>query len=75
MIGQLPTEAPPSSFVTHLECARCGVRADHHSQAHLCTACGGPLLVRYDLQRMKSSVPRNVLYGRRASMASYPRSI
>ena len=71
MIGQVPTEAPPSSFVTHLECARCGARADHRAQAHLCGACAGPLLVRYDLERMKSSVPRNVLYGRRASLWRY----
>ncbi len=71
MIGSLPTEAPPSSFVTHLECARCGARADHRAEAHLCSACGGPLLVRYDLERIRGSVPRNVLYGRRASLWRY----
>jgi len=71
MIGQIPTEAPPSSFVTHLECARCGARADHRAEAHLCAECGGPLLVRYDLERLRTSVPRNVLYGRRASLWRY----
>lgn len=71
MIGPFPTEAPPSSYVSFLECARCGARADHAKEAHLCDACGGPLLVRYDLERIKSAVPRNVLYGRRASLWRY----
>ena len=66
-----PAEAPPTSYVTHLECARCGTRADHRVQAHLCTACGGPLLVRYDLERIRGSVPRSVIYGRRASLWRY----
>jgi threonine synthase len=71
VIGPFPTEAPPRSFVTHLECARCGARADHLREAHLCAECGGPLLVRYDLERMKGSVPRNVLYGRQHSLWRY----
>jgi threonine synthase len=71
VIGPFPTEAPPRSYVTHLECARCGQRADHTKEAHLCTACAGPLLVRYDLARIKSSVPRNVLYGRQHSLWRY----
>ena len=71
MIGPFPTEAPRRSFVTHLECARCGSRADHTKEAHLCGACGGPLLVRYDLERLKGSVPRNVLYGRQHSLWRY----
>ncbi len=71
MIGPFPTEAPPRSYVTHLECGRCGARADHTKEAHLCGTCGGPLLVRYDLERIKSGVPRNVLYGRQHSLWRY----
>jgi threonine synthase len=71
MIGPFPTEAPPKSYVTHLECARCGAREDPTAEAHLCAACGGPLLVRYDLERMRSSVPRNVLSGRQHSLWRY----
>jgi len=71
VIGPFPTEAPPPSFVTDLECGRCGARSDHTTQAHLCGACGGPLLVRYDLERIKSAVPRNVLYGRQHSLWRY----
>ena len=97
----VPAEAPARSFVTHLECARCGARADHTTTAHLCTvprgaqtearsdevehsgpregsprprvgeACGGPFLVRYDLERIRSSVPRSVLSGRQHSLWRY----
>jgi len=66
-----PAEAPPRSFVTHLECSRCGKRAEHTAQAHLCEACEAPLLVRYDLERIEASVPRNVLYGRQHSLWRY----
>ncbi len=59
------------SFVTHLECARCGTRADPTNEAHLCGACGGPLLVRYDLERIAGSVPRGVLDGRAHSLWRY----
>lgn len=71
MIGPFPTEAPPRSFVAHLECARCGARDDHTREAHTCSSCGGPLLVRYDLERIRTSVPRNVLYGRQHSLWRY----
>jgi threonine synthase len=33
---------------THLECSLCGAKHDALAVANLC-ACGGPLLVRYDL--------------------------
>jgi len=71
VIGPFPAEAPPSSFATFLECARCGARADHAREAHLCPDCGGPLLVRYELERIRASVPRNVLYGRQHSLWRY----
>ena len=71
MIGPFAPTAPPTSYLTFLECARCGARADHSREAHLCTDCGGPLLARYDLERIKASVPRNVLYGRQHSLWRY----
>jgi len=63
--------APPRSYVTHLECSRCGATADATVVANLCPVCGGPLLVRYDLERMRTSVPRTVLAGRQASLWRY----
>jgi len=40
--------------VTHLECSRCQKRRDAGQVHNLCE-CGGPLLVRYDLERAKQS--------------------
>jgi threonine synthase len=64
-------QARPRSFVSHLECARCAATADHTTVAQLCPACGGPYLVRYDLERLRASVPKNALYGRQASLWRY----
>jgi threonine synthase len=36
------------SFLTHLECGRCGRRYDAFMPQGLCE-CGSPLLARYDL--------------------------
>lgn len=36
------------SFLSHLECSRCGRTQDPEQVVQLC-ACGGPLLARYDL--------------------------
>jgi threonine synthase len=38
-------------YVTHLECAACGVRHEARQLQNLCRECGKPLLVRYDLER------------------------
>src|SRR5688572_25293595 len=35
--------------LTHLECARCGRRADASELQQRCSECAGTLLVRYDL--------------------------
>ena len=58
------------SFVTHLECARCGAMHDAGREQHLCS-CGGPLLVRYDLERLKQAVGRENLAAREASLWRY----
>lgn len=71
VIGPFSPAAPPTSFVTFLECARCGARLDHTKEAHLCTDCGGPLLARYDLERIKTTVSRNALHGRPQSLWRY----
>ena len=49
--------------VTHLECAACGQEHEAQRLHNLCTKCGKPLLVRYDLKRAaatltKESLPR-----------------
>src|SRR5207248_11253010 len=40
------------SKVTHLECSVCREKMPAHQIANLC-ACGGPLLVRYDLEHIR----------------------
>jgi threonine synthase len=46
------------SFVTHLECSVCGKRHQAGVIQNLCD-CGGPLLVRYDLDRVREEWPRD----------------
>lgn len=40
------------SFVSHLVCPKCSKTYDHNKLHQLCT-CGSPLLVDYDLERLK----------------------
>ena len=42
--------------VTHLECALCAKRHDANTLQNLCTDCGKPLLVRYDLERVANAI-------------------
>ena len=39
--------------ITHLECSVCGKRREAGQIHNLCE-CGGPLLVRYDLEKAKA---------------------
>ena len=43
------------SFVTHLECTRCGKRYDHRVLQTLCHDCGRPLYARYDLPAIRAA--------------------
>jgi threonine synthase len=44
----------PNTLVTHLECSLCNRKFEAGKPWNLC-ACGGPLLVRYDLPRLRAS--------------------
>jgi threonine synthase len=57
--------------VTHLECSACGGRYPAGKVHNVCTACGKPLLVRYDLTRASRSLTRDGLSSRRADMWRY----
>lgn len=57
--------------VTHLECAACGLRHEARRLHNLCTQCGKPLLVRYDLERAAHSLTKESLPGRRADLWRY----
>src|SRR5262245_15522359 len=57
--------------VTHLECAACGRRYEAQRLHNLCTECGKPLLVRYDLERAGQSLTKESLQGRRTDLWRY----
>ena len=48
MSAAQPAHVPARSYVTHLECSRCGATADASVLANVCPTDGGPYLVRYD---------------------------
>jgi threonine synthase len=55
---------------THLECSVCGTRHDAGTVAGLC-ACGGPLLVRYDLDTIRHRWRRREVSNGPANMWRY----
>lgn len=59
------------NYVTHLECANCGVHYDPEQVHNLCTACQKPLWVRYDLPELKRSFPKKSLFGRPPTIWRY----
>src|SRR6266508_6763903 len=57
--------------VTHLECAACHLEHEARRLLNLCRECGEPLLVRYDLERVRSALTKESLAGRRADLWRY----
>jgi threonine synthase len=47
--------------LSHLECFDCGARCDVSAPRSVCPSCGRPLVVRYDLARIRAAVPRESL--------------
>jgi threonine synthase len=62
--------AVETSIVTHLECASCGKTREAGRIHNLCE-CGGPLLVRYDLARVRANWTREQLLTAPGSMWRY----
>ena len=60
----------PFSYLTHLECGRCGRRHDPGVPQGLCE-CGSPLLARYDLAAVAAGLDRAELGGRPSSLWRY----
>jgi threonine synthase len=57
--------------VTHLECAACGTKHEARRLHNLCTQCGKPLLVRYDLNRAAATLTKESLRGRAPNLWRY----
>ncbi len=64
-------KAVKAMHVTHLECAACGLKHEARRLHNLCTECGKPLLVRYDLERAGDSLTKESLSARRADLWRY----
>ncbi len=60
-----------TSYLSHLECSACGETASADEPQTVCRACGKILLARYDLARVRASLPRARLSGRAASLWRY----
>lgn len=60
-----------SMNVTHLECANCGLRHEARILQNLCTECGKPLLVRYDLAKASKTLTKASLLEREPSLWRY----
>ena len=56
--------------VTHLECSQCGKRREAGKVHNLCE-CGGPLLVRYDLEKTRNTWNRDAIKNGPSSMWRY----
>jgi threonine synthase len=57
--------------VTKLECSFCHREFEARRLHNVCTECGKPLLVRYDLKRIAKFLNRQALYPRRADLWRY----
>lgn len=57
--------------ITHLECALCGLHHEAQRLHNLCSQCGKPLLVRYDLEQADQTLTKESLKGRRADLWRY----
>jgi threonine synthase len=57
--------------VTKLECSSCRREYEARRVHNVCTECGKPLFVRYDLQRIAKFLTRQALYARRADIWRY----
>jgi len=57
-------------YVSHLECPKCGASYESEKPVQLCQ-CGAPLLVRYDLKKVRESFRKHSLASRKADLWRY----
>ena len=58
-------------YVTHLSCSACAAYHTPNQLHNLCTQCGKPLLVHYDLERAAATLKKDSLPARPASLWRY----
>ena len=59
------------SYLSHLDCSRCGLRHDATVAQGLCAECKAPLLARYDLESLAGDLPRAALRDREWELWRY----
>ena len=59
------------SYLTHLECSKCGARHEADKVQTVCKRCGKPLFARYDLEAVKEALTKEDLVGRESTMYRY----
>ena len=57
-------------YVSHLECPKCNETYESDQVVQLCK-CGAPLLVRYDLKKIKESLQKEDLASRKPDLWRY----
>jgi threonine synthase len=62
---------PQRTFVTHLSCGKCGKRYPAGKLHNLCTDCGRPLLVQYDLAAAAGALTKAALATREPNLWRY----
>jgi threonine synthase len=60
------------SYLTFLECGKCGERLDPEKLWTLCPRCAKPLLARYDLHTIRGTVARDAGLSRPQNLWRYP---
>jgi threonine synthase len=60
-----------TSFATHLECSRCQEDFPVDQIQQVCKSDGGPLLVRYDLRRIRDALTKDALRERPETLWRY----
>jgi threonine synthase len=61
----------PASHLTHLECTACGRRESADHLHGVCPACGKVLYARYDLDAVRTALPREALRDREPTLWRY----
>lgn len=60
-----------NSYITHLQCSRCGETHPHSGVQTVCVNCGGTLFARYELEGVKSALRRDELSRRAPTFWRY----
>lgn len=59
------------SYLSHLECSRCGLELGADRLWNLCPSCGKPLLARYDLPAARRALSKEALTQREPTLWRY----